>query len=398
MKRTDGDHVAFLCLAFSLLFSGSQQVVKYLGMAGVSVYVIACIAILQASRTFFLPAFSHRVTDRQTGLLALATLAGLVAVFWIVYPFANAGSIGGGSDSDDALNLATRALLDHRFPYAIHTYLGAPATYLPGSLLLAVPFVILGNAAYQNVFWLAVWLLTMMFYLTDVKRALVFFWMTLLCPLVWQLLVTGGELLASSIYIVVFVLFAKRTCLSGQRSPWRWVAAVLLGIGLSSRVNYLLLVPVILSAAIQRVGCKDTARYAAATGGALLAVTLPAWLHDPDVFWVACLREQNWVAIQMNGLFTHADIVLPLLSAVFAVVLSFRRLTKPWQAGLLAHCALTQAFPVIIVVLLTSFRAGKFDLTFTAYGLHFLFFGLFASWNVFAGRHRSRWAIGASTV
>ena len=96
------------------------------------------------------------LTERLTRRRALASGAtaglGLAALSLV--------GCGGGSDSDDALNLATRALLHGEYPYRIRTYLGSPATYLPGSLLLAVPFVLLGNAAYQDLFWLAAFLLS----------------------------------------------------------------------------------------------------------------------------------------------------------------------------------------------------------------------------------------------
>jgi len=379
---TRGIDASFLGLAFSLLPGGSEQVEKYLGIAGVGVYLVVGITILLASREYLVPGFVNRVTERAGWILALSTLGCLLFLFLLIYPVADAGVVGGGSDSDDALNLGARALLNHQYPYGIHTESGAPVTYLPGSLFLAIPFVILGNAAYQNWFWLALFLLTMRFYLKGVRQALLLFWMTFLCSRILQLLVTGGELLASSIYIVLFVLFAMRSFLAEHRRWLRWVAAVLLGIGLSSRANYLLLVPVIFSATLQKVGWKDTARYAAVTGGIFLAVTLPFWLHDPQTFFMACLREQNFAAIELNTILPHADIALPLASTVFAAGLSFRRLID-WDADLLCNCALVQAFPVLAVVLLSSIDTGRLNLSYTGYGVHFLFFGALASWSGF---------------
>jgi hypothetical protein len=37
---------------------------------------------------------------------------------------ADSGTVGGGSDGDDALNLAVRALVGRRYPYGIQTCLG----------------------------------------------------------------------------------------------------------------------------------------------------------------------------------------------------------------------------------------------------------------------------------
>ncbi len=227
---------------------------------------------------------------------------------------------------------------------------------------------------------MAVFILAMNLYLKDIRQVLVLFWITLLCPRILQSLVTGAEVLASSIYMVLFTLFAMESFLAERKNWFRWVAAVLLGIGLSSRANYLLLVPVIFSATIQQVGWKEAAGYAAVAGGAFLAVTLPFWLHDPQTFWVACVMEQNSAAAVLNPILPHADLALPLASTVFALGLSLRRLSKR-STELLACCALTQAFPVLAMFLLSGARG--FDLGYTNYGMHFLFFGALASWNGF---------------
>jgi hypothetical protein len=367
-------------LAFSLLFAGIQQVEKYLGLTGVALYLMGGIAILLTSRRYLIPRFVGRVTDKLAWILVLGTLAGLLLMFFVVYPVADSGVIGGGSDSDDALNLATKALLNHQYPYDIETYLGAPATYLPGSLLLAVPFVMLGNAAYQNVFWLALLILATNSYLKDIRQAVLLCWITLLCSSVLQSLVTGAELLASSIYMVLFVLFAMKSCLAERKRWFRWVAAALLGIGLSSRGNYLLLIPVICSTTIQRVGWKETAGYAAVTGGVFLAVTLPFWLYDPQTFWAACVLEQNSLATVVDPIVPHASLALPLASALFALGLSLRRM-KNWQSDLLSNCAYTQAFPVLTMFIL--FGIPNLEFGYTRYGMHFLFFGALASWTGF---------------
>lgn len=376
-------YASFLALTFSVLPAGSGQVEKYLGMAGVGAYLAVGIAILLAARKYLIPRFMSRVSEGGGGkVLACGTLLCLVSLFLLIYPLADSGMFGGGGDSDDALNLGARALLNHQYPYGPSTYLGAPVTYLPGSLLLAVPFVILGNAAYQNIFWLSLFLLTMRVYLGSTRQAVFLFWTTLLCTHVWQLLMTGGELLASSIYILLFVLLAMRAFVAAQRGWIRWMAAVLLGIGLASRANYLLLAPIVFAATMQKKGWRETAGYAAATIGTVLVVTLPFWLHDPQTFVVACLREQNFAARRLNSVLPHADLAVPFASVVFALGLSCCRF-KNWDADVLSNCALAQAFPVIAVVLLSSIDGRGLDLRYTGYGVHFLFFGVLASWSGF---------------
>jgi len=376
------DHAACLGLACCLLPAGSEQVAKYLGIAGVGTYWAAGVAILIVAREYLIPRFVSRVTRAEGWILALVTLGCLFLALRLIYPLADSGMFGGGGDSDDALTLGAQALLAHQYPYEPSTYLGAPVTYLPGSLLLAVPFVMMGNVAYQNTFWLALFLVAMKIHLADIRQAVLLLWTTLLCARVLQLLVTGGELLASSIYVALFVLFAMRSLMAGQPG-WRpWVAAVLLGVGLSSRTNYLLLAPILLSAAIQIRGWKEPAGYAAAAMTSFLAVTLPFWLHDPQTFVVACLRPQNFAALAQNSVLPHADLAVPLASTLFAVGLSFRRL-KNWDTQVLSHCALVQAFPILAILVLSSVEARGLEMTYAGYGVHFLFFGAVASWTGF---------------
>jgi hypothetical protein len=386
-----------LVLALFLLPAGIPEVKKYVGFAGVWLYLVVGVTILLACRWRLMPAVINRVTEAYATVLALVTLGSLLVVFVAVFPLADSGAFGGGSDSDDALNLGARALLRGEYPYDSRTYLGAPITYFPGALLLATPFVILGNAAYQNVFWMAAFLVAARIYLNDTRQALVLFWTTLLCARIPQALVTGSEILASSIYIVLFVMFAMRSLRSAQPQSVRCLSAVLLGVGLSSRANYLLLVPVILSATVQRVGWRATMRYAAVTLGTALAVTLPFWLHAPQTFLVACIKEQNFVAVSLASVFPHADIGLPAASVVFAVGLSLRRL-KHWGSDLLLNCALTQAFPILAITLLASVDSGTLNVGYAGYGLHALFFGVLASWSRFAGAERRTMQPGACTT
>jgi hypothetical protein len=77
----------------------------------------------------------------------------VLAVTLFIYPKANIHTPMRGSDRDDALLDATSALLRGEFPYSRPTYLGNPITPLPGALLLAVPFVLAGNAALANALW-----------------------------------------------------------------------------------------------------------------------------------------------------------------------------------------------------------------------------------------------------
>ena len=149
--RPSGSLIAF---ALCLLIPSTDTIQKYFGSKAVAAYIFIGFCLLQLGHKLILPRFICFVTERRALFLALLTFLGVVLVFSILYPIAQAGLVGGGSDQDDALNIAATELIHGRYPYYPKTYLDNPIAPLPGAVFLAVPFVLLGNSAYQNIFWL----------------------------------------------------------------------------------------------------------------------------------------------------------------------------------------------------------------------------------------------------
>ena len=69
----------------------------------------------------------------------------LCVLFAVAYPVATSGLFGGGTDRADALDVTDAALLAGRPVYDTLTYLGNPPTPLPGAVLLAAPFHLIGS-------------------------------------------------------------------------------------------------------------------------------------------------------------------------------------------------------------------------------------------------------------
>src|SRR2546428_7165160 len=99
-----------LTLVFFLASSGTVQ--QYLGTAGVIAYLLALAVLVPAALRYALAFFLARTSERSALWLALLTLVALIVSFAILYPLANSGRLGGGSDREDAANIATR----HRLP------------------------------------------------------------------------------------------------------------------------------------------------------------------------------------------------------------------------------------------------------------------------------------------
>ena len=144
-------------LWLALVIPSLDQVHKYAGWLGVAAYLAvtaSAVALVPRLRALVL-----RLTERQSAWLGAATLLAVTLALVALYPVAQSLAIGPGSDSDDAHNVAVREMLHGRYPYYARTYLGNAVHDLPGFLLLSVPFVLLGNSAYANLFWLGAFLL-----------------------------------------------------------------------------------------------------------------------------------------------------------------------------------------------------------------------------------------------
>jgi hypothetical protein len=377
-RLTLGIASSLVGLALSLLIPSTQVVQKYFGLPGVPIYLVLASAALFFVCRYVFTGFASRASDKQVLWLTAATFLVLLALFLVVYPMANSGIAGGGSDRDDALNIATTELLRGRYPYYVKTYLGNPISPLPGSLALAAPFVLIGNSAYQNLFWLLAFLLSMNAYLKDRRAALLLLWTVFaLSPLVLNEFLTGGDLLANSIFVLLSVVWMVTAIPRPGFNRWgKILLAVLFGVGLASRFNFLLILPLVFSALARSVGWRSAAKYTAIACLSFGLMTAPLYLHDPQGF--SPLHTANKLS-QFQTILPFAGIIVPLAAGVTALLLSLQPSNRTLHV-LLRNCAIVLAVPVVSGAILRSIAIRDPDFSFTAFGLAFLFFGAAAFW------------------
>jgi len=350
----------YLCLTVPSL----AQVHKYFGWPGVAAYLAITALALWLLRRLQVPGeIAKRITDSQGRWLSAAVLLVVLIAFIGLYPVAHSGVYGPGSDSADSLNVAVREMLHGRYPYYARTYLGNPVHEMPGMLLLATPFVLLGNSAYMNLFWLALFLLVCREELGDARQALLLFVaMLVFCPVVMQQVVTGGDQLANGLFTMVLLWWMTR-----RDQP---IAAVLFGVALSSRANFLLLVPLAFGHLLREYGGKRAVRDLAIAAATFVLVTLPFYFHDPENF------TPLWAANRL----TRFDEIVPHLGAAIGAAGLLLTIWLAVRGGsLLANCVFVQGFFVIVGAVLSR------DLFYASYGVFFLFFGLAAFWKQSVG-------------
>ena len=382
---------ALMGLALSLLIPSTVVFQRYLGLPGVVIYVAI------ASLLLFL-CFKHRfrivrrmakVTEPQVRWLTALTFLIILAAFLVLYPIANSGTVGGGTDGDEALNLATTELLQGHYAYYPVTYLGNRISPLPGALFLAIPFVLLGNSAYQNFFWLLVFMVGMRWYFRDGRVSLLLLGaIFLLSPVIPYEFVVGSDYFSNSLYVLFFMLWLVNAASRPDLRSWqRIIPAVLLGVGLSSRANFVLILPVLFSALVQQAGWKSALKYTVLTGVTFGVITAPFYLYDPQGF--SPLHVAGKLGA-LESVLPFASFIIPLATGLMSLALAFFQPKSRNINILLRNCAAVLAFPVLCGIILASIKQGGIDLGFAVFGTFFLPFGAIAFWSQLVGNPELR--------
>ena len=313
------------------------------------------------------------MSDRAALVLATATLLVVLVAYVVVYPHANTHDPTAGSDRDDAADLGARALLHGRFPYNGRTYLGNPISQFPGALLLAAPFVAMGHSAHASFFWLPVLLLLLRRLAGDWRTPLLLTWAALLLsPTFVREVVTGGDLVANT----VSVMLASWLVLVGfsTRRPWAaGLGAVLLGVALSSRLNFLFVLPPLTAAVWRRHGVRAALSAGALAVAAFAAVTLPFYLGHESEFTPIGASDK---LVGFNGEIPGGARAVIAVGLCLSIVLAL--LAASSAESVFAQTAAVQAFFVVAVVALASVNGRTLDLAplVPGYGLPVLLFAL----------------------
>ena len=365
-------------LALLLAFPSTGFIQKYTGLAGVAAYVAVVVGLVFLSANLtrrFAPWLR-----RHFRWLAVVAIAGLAAGFVVLHPFEDERGPGKSSDRDEGLEMAVTRLVHGESPYYPSNRIAGPLSVLPGSILLAAPFVALGNSGYQNVFWLAAFLFAAAGFFRDKALAL---WL-LVVPLALSVaaqyeFVSGGDMIANGIFVALLFLFALKSWEDSSSPGWqRWLACLLVGIGLASRANFLLLMPLWGAAMWRTAGLRNALIVTTLAGFVALAITLPFYLNNPAGF--APLGSSNklkywddvlpWASTTIIG----ATILASLLGALWLLV---RRNHEP-MCAFFRCCTMVTITPMIGAVLVSSWVNGHLDFGIMKdrFGLMFVCFAL----------------------
>ena len=344
-----------VALWLGLLLPSVSILQKFFGSIGIGIYCLGAAFGIWVSR------LALRISERSALCLSIAVFVALGLFFVVVYPAVNVQVPGLGGDDDDAMNIGALELIHGHFPYYVRTYLGNEIHHLPGALLLAAPFVILGTSGLQNLAWLIMFFFVLCRELGRASVALRWFLLFLFSPIVLQQVATGVGHVTNAIYVMLglwWLVTAERKILP----------ALAWGVTLASRANFLLLIPLAFGWLNSRYGWRCSANWLLWTCFSCAVLTVPFYFHDPSNF--SPLQAVDRLS-QFDDVIPHAGWAIAILMLSASIVLAgtpMRTASNLWR-----NCALVQAVPVIIGSLL-----GR-DLGFLAYGTFFLCFVIFTA-------------------
>lgn len=362
-----------LALAFLVLLPSLTFVSKRFGVVAALVYALLGVGLLPLAIAKLSSVRADRLQWKGVAALLIVGILLLCAAFEVAYPIANSGRFGPGSDRDEALNQAVAALLRGEYPYHQKTYLGNPISPMPGSLVLAAPFYqLLGNGAYQTIFWILVFSLVLIERRTvdSFPRLLVFGLAWLVSPVLAQEFLTGGDLIANSLFMAVATYWVIRATTTPGRGGWELLmAAVLLGICLSSRANFVTIVPIIFFVAVRERGWAFAVKHGLIAAAVFAGLTGAFYFHDPASF--SPLHTANKLA-RFDAVLPHAAVVVPLATVVVSCIIGLLGNLR----HVYLHIAAVLALPVVASVLLQSIQVSRLNLESADFALPALVFAV----------------------
>jgi len=356
----------------------SLHLYKMFGLVGITTYALCATALFIIGYPVVRSQLWPRLSDRQVKVLTVLTLGALSVGFILVYRFLNLRLESGGGDRDDAMVMACSALMRGTYPYYGTTFLHGGITTMPGAVLLAIPFFLLGNIGYQNIFWIAVILASMPRLFDGTRSQLLLLWVVLLfCPTVLKEMALAGDLIANALYVAVFsgILMKSLYERSSKLTTIFW--CVLLGIGLSSRANFLLCAPLLFSAIYQESGLKAAVKYLGVALAVFALVTLPFYLYDPHGFSPIAY---NLGRVRSLSAWIKCLVLAPTLALLGALCL---KRVGNGLTTVFGNMALVQGVflsTMILVQILTKSMGARLSINFTGHGQLFMWFGVIWCW------------------
>lgn len=233
--------IAYNALIIFVLLPGVRAIFKYLPEVAWLISFAGLLMVMVVSN-LYCERLSKLFGNRY---LIIISVTVVTIVVYFMYPFADGlKAVMRGSDEDDAVILGVLRLLQGENPYLDLTYLGNPSSTGFGVFLYYLPFVLFNAYSLGGIIAIGVVMAALVHTTGRLEDAGFFFYMLFSCVAVPELLVVGSDLIFVGSGIALLVLLVR---LMSETRIWRRlvILAILCGVLASSRVNFLVLVPLV---------------------------------------------------------------------------------------------------------------------------------------------------------
>lgn len=329
-------HRAFFGLVVALQLPALQPLAKHAPAPGVAVPAFLIAAAIGLWLLLVAPPERlRRWLDTAWPSASLVGILALVAVF--IYPMADGlKRRGAGSDADDAMILAGRALSELHNPYASTTYLGNPFSPGPGWVALWAPLSAFGAYALITALALLAAVLALRSTQHGWVRTNTFVLALSSCALLWELAAIGSDLPAWGLLVLCAALVLERP----RVSPGLLAAlTALLGCLATARIAFSYL-PLLVGFCLLAV--RPRRALIVAVGGSVTALLLHAafWQLNPLSYPPLHLMGQA------RGLLSGPWLVVAMLF-LGAVAARMLHRWRSWPPSL--HLAWGLAAPMLVL-------------------------------------------------
>jgi len=318
------------------------------------------------------------INETQCLWIGIVVLVSLAIISTFVHPLIdkNGFQIGrlevGPSDSDNGLYDTTSSLLRGEYPYYSVSFLGNKHTPMPGSILIAIPFVLINKIVLQNIFWLCAFLFVLWKYIfKDIHAtAITLLYLVIVSPNTLYHLMTGIDYVSNSIYIIIFtkllLLEIKKINNINREMLNVYLLAALSGVTFSSRLNFIFLIPLIFGFSLKEVGFLTSVKIISVLFFSFFAITFPFYIYDIEGF--SPLHTANKIRFSLFG-FEHWNIVILFITAFLSAGLGLLR-----SKMFFSNCLIAVSFPIFSSTVLSLATMGMNGVSYFHYGVFLIFF------------------------
>lgn len=373
---------SFLVFAFAIVYP-STAIFKKVGWLPLLGYVVLSVVGLYLLMKYVLPVYGRLLNTSVSVGIMMAAILFLSVSMAFLFPliqhsqgFNIYGIKFGVSDSNDAYNVTWKALFAGHYPYYEKSFLGNPISPMPGSLLLALPFYVLGSTVAQNIVWLAFFWIFLGKWYRDFRLASLLMLATLLfSPDIIYGLYQSSDYLTNSIYLLIPLIGILHSLKHRLSYKWALICSVMFGIGLSSRANFFLLVPILFWGMIRYSDFRTALKFMSISLATFALITLPFVLYDPAHFSPFHTAGK----LDMGGHFPFLPQLIFLTGVILSFALGITLRSSDIIEQVLGRCYLVQILTVLSGFVIASIQIGKPNLEYPHFGVLAMLFGIVAT-------------------